>query len=182
MRIPLLAALTAPLLSIQGCTPTTPADTALVQLLDSMEQRLDISEQVALSKWDSGQLVQAPQRERQVIALAQSEALRSGVDAQRAGVFFFDQIEANKLLQYSALSRWHAAGSAPQTPRIDLATQLRPQLDRLQQVLLDELAEFDRHRPEPCPSALAQAIEKRKKSPERSLALIRATAHLCPAL
>ncbi|MBM3110943.1 chorismate mutase [Pseudomonas sp. P66] len=182
MRTSLLVALTAPLLIIQGCPSAAPADTPLSRLLDSVEQRLDVSEQVALSKWDSRQPVQAPERERQVINQAQSQATRFGIDAQRAGLFFSDQIEANKLLQYHALSRWHAAGSAPQTQRIDLAKQLRPQLDRLQEVLLEELAEFDRHRPEPCTSALAQAIEKRKKSSERSLALIRATAHLCPAI
>jgi len=173
--------LLASLLLAQGCTSTPPPNNDLQRLLDSVEQRLDIAEAVALAKWDSGQPVQARERELQVIANAQTQAARFGVDGQRAAVFFADQIEANKLLQYSALSRWHAAGSAPQTPRIDLAKQLRPQLDRLQHTLLSELATFDRRRPVPCQSALAQAIEQREKNPQRSLALIRATAHLCAA-
>ncbi|MGH8466604.1 MAG: chorismate mutase, partial [Pseudomonas sp.] len=169
----------APLLLIQGCASTTPADTALQRLLASIEQRLDIAEAVALNKWDSGQPIQATEREQQVIANAQVQALHFGVDSQRAGAFFSDQIEANKLLQYSALSRWNAAGSAPSTPRVDLATQLRPQLDRLQRSLLSELAEFDRNPPAHCDSTLAQAIATRTTSPQRDLALVRATVHLC---
>lgn len=178
MRRP-LTLLLAPLLLIQGCASTPPPDTALQHLLTSIEQRLDIAEAVALNKWDSGQPVQATEREQQVIANAQTQALRFGVDRQRAGVFFSDQIEANKLLQYSALSRWHAAGSAPTTTRIDLATQLRPQLDRLQRNLLSELAEFDRNPPARCDGALAHAIAKRATSPQRNLVLVRATVHLC---
>ncbi|MNH37237.1 chorismate mutase [compost metagenome] len=101
------------------------------------------------------------------------------MDEHRAAVFFADQIEANKLLQYRALSRWHAAGSAPQTPRVDLGSQLRPQLDRLQRTLLSQLAEFDRNRPAQCQATLAQAIAQQDKDPQQSLALIRATTHLC---
>ncbi|WP_342623544.1 chorismate mutase [Pseudomonas alkylphenolica] len=179
MRISPLALL--PLVLAQGCTSTPPATNALQRLLDTVEQRLDIAEAVALSKWDSGQPVQATEREQQVIANVRTQAPRFGVDGQRAAVFFTDQIEANKLLQYSALSLWHATGSAPQTPRVDLAKQLRPQLDRLQRTLLSELAAFDHSRPVPCQPALAQAIEQRETSPQRALALIRATAHLCAA-
>ncbi|UVL56709.1 chorismate mutase [Pseudomonas sp. B21-035] len=156
-----------------------PATTPLTALLDSIDQRLHIAHAVALNKWDSGQPVEAPEREQQVIANAQSQALRFGVDGQRAALFFADQIEANKLLQYSALSRWHAVGSAPQTPRVDLGSQLRPQLDRLQRTLLSQLAEFDRNRPAHCPATLAQAIAQRARDPQQSVALIRATTHLC---
>ena len=155
MRTPsLLALLLAPTLLLQGCTSTATPPTALSHLLESVNQRLDMAEDVALNKWDSGQPVEAPEREQQVIANAQSQALRFGVDGQRAALFFADQIEANKLLQYSALSRWHAVGSAPQTPRVDLRSQLRPQLDRLQRTLLSQLAEFDRNRPAHCPATL----------------------------
>lgn len=182
MRTPLLALLLPPLLLTLGCASPPPANNTLQRLLDTVEQRLDIAEAVALSKWDSGQPVQATEREQQVIAGAQAQATRFGVDHQRAGAFFADQIEANKLLQYSALSHWHALGNAPATPRIDLAKQLRPQLDRLQSTLLSDLAAFDRNRPAPCQRTLAQAIEQRGSNPQRALALIRATVHLCSPL
>ena len=179
MRLPLTALLLTPVLLAQGCTSTPAPPTSLERLLNSVEQRLDVAEAVALTKWDSGQPVQASEREQQVVANARTHALRFGVDGQRAAAFFTDQIEANKLLQYSALSRWHAAGSAPATPRIDLATQLRPQLDQLQKVLLSQLAELDRNPPAHCDAVLDQTIEQRETSPQRTLAVIRATAHLC---
>ncbi|MGF6593153.1 chorismate mutase [Pseudomonas sp. 2835] len=165
----------------QGVPLSQPAasTTPLTALLNSIDQRLLIAHAVALNKWDSGQPVEAPEREQQVIANARAQAVRFGVDEQRAALFFADQIEANKLLQYSALSRWHAVGSAPQTPRVDLSSQLRPQLDRLQRTLLGQLAEFDRNRPTQCQANLAQAIAQQGKDPQQSLALIRATTHLC---
>ncbi|CAK9891728.1 MULTISPECIES: chorismate mutase [Pseudomonas] len=180
MRTRLSALLLAPALLLQGCTPIAPPS-PLSQLLDSVDRRLDLATAVALSKWDSGQAVQATDREQQVIAKAQSQADRFGLSEQRAGDFFADQIEANKLLQYSALSRWQAQGYAPPTPRTDLQTQLRPQLDRLQHVLLSQLAEFDRSRPQDCRTLLAQAITHRTQNPPRTLALIRATGQLCRA-
>ncbi|MDD1014027.1 chorismate mutase [Pseudomonas rubra] len=182
MRTPLLSLLLTSTLLLHGCATTPAPPTALSRLLDSVSQRLDIAEAVALHKWDSGQPVAAPEREQQVIANAQTQAMRFGVDGQRATHFFADQIEANKLLQYSALSQWHATGSAPSTQRLDLNTQLRPQLDRLQRTLLSQLAEFDRNRPAHCQATLARAIEQLDKSPQHSLALIRATTYLCSPL
>ncbi|TDF85013.1 chorismate mutase [Pseudomonas sp. H9] len=173
------ALLLTPLLLSQGCATPPPPDNNLQRLLNSVEQRLDIAQAVALNKWDSGQPVQDAGREIQVITNVQAQATRFGVDAERAATFFTDQIEANKLLQYSALSKWHAVGSAPQTHRVDLAKHLRPQLDRLQRNLLSELAAFDRNRPEPCQPAVARAIGQRTQNPQQALALIRATAHLC---
>ncbi|QBF24753.1 chorismate mutase [Pseudomonas tructae] len=182
MRTPLLPLLLTSTLLLHGCATTPAPPTALSRLLESVNQRLDIAEAVALNKWDSGQPVAAPEREQQVIANAQAQAVRFGVDGQRAARFFADQIEANKLLQYSALSRWHAVGSAPDTQRIDLGKQLRPQLDRLQRTLLSQLAEFDRNRPVQCQATLARSIDQLDKNPQQSLALIRATTHLCSPL
>lgn len=181
MRRFLPALLLTPLLLIQGCTSTSapPPANELQRLLASVEQRLDIAQAVALNKWDSGQPVQDLRREVQIITNVQAQATRFGLEPRRAAIFFGDQIEANKLLQYSALSTWHAAGIAPDTHRVDLARHLRPQLDRLQRNLLSELAAFDRSRPEDCQPTVAQAINQRARNPQQVLALVRATAHLC---
>lgn len=178
MRTFLPVLLFTPLL-LTGCTSTPSPDSELQRLLNSVDQRLDIAQAVALNKWDSGQPVQDLSREVQIITNVQAQAVRFGVDPRRAAIFFGDQIEANKLLQYSALSKWHAVGSAPGTHRVDLAMHLRPQLDRLQRSLLSELAAFDRNRPEDCQRTVAQAIGQRANDPQRALALVRATAHLC---
>lgn len=156
-----------------------PVADALTALLDSIDERLDIAEAVALHKWDSGQAVHAQAREQQVIDGARRRAGEFGVSAQRASEVFADQIEANKLLQYSALARWHAEAQAPAATRLDLSTQLRPRLDHLQGELLAHLADFDRQRPQDCEAALAGAIAQREHSPQRTLALTRASGRLC---
>lgn len=158
----------------------TPIPAALGALLDSIEQRLDIAEQVALHKWGTGQAVEAMDRERQVIGNVRSQAARHGLGEQRVVGFFTDQIEANKLLQYGALSAWHSDGRAPeQLPRQDLTNQLRPRLDRLRDQLLEHLATFDQQKPPRCEQVLAQAIQQRDTDPLRSAALTRASGRLC---
>lgn len=163
----------------QAVRPREQMPQALHALLDSINQRLDLAEAVALTKWDTDQPVQAAPRERQVIDNARARAAQYGLSEQRVDDFFADQIEANKLLQYSVLARWHAEGSAPASPRMDLASEIRPRLDTLQSELLANLAALDRSRPAQCQRMKAKLIDQRKLSPPRNLALIRASARLC---
>ena len=58
---------------VQADTPP-PAPDALQPLLATMNERLDISELVVLTKWDSGKPVQDNAREAQVIANARMQA------------------------------------------------------------------------------------------------------------
>ncbi|QIH05719.1 MULTISPECIES: chorismate mutase [unclassified Pseudomonas] len=156
------------------------APASLAPLLGSIAARLDIAEQVALSKWDSHKAVEDRPREQQVIAAASALANGHGLDETTVGQFFAAQIEANKLVQYARLSTWHLQGQAPDTPRQDLAGQIRPQLDRLQERLLQQLADFSPSRTDPrCPQWLARANHTGDMAPLRQLAMIRATAELC---
>jgi len=94
--------------------------------------------------------------------------------------FFAAQIEANKMVQYINLSDWAQEGKAPDLPRPDLVGQIRPQLDRLQKRLLQQLADFAPYRTDPqCPQWLAEAVHEPLNDPLRQLAMIRATAELC---
>jgi chorismate mutase len=80
------------------------------------------------------------------------------------------------------LSDWHAQGKAPDAPRPDLVGQIRPQLDRLQKRLLQQLADFSPYRNDPqCPSWLAKANKSGAQVSLRELAKVRATAELCSA-
>ncbi|MFK0086091.1 gamma subclass chorismate mutase AroQ [Pseudomonas sp. NPDC090755] len=167
------------LLLTQGCAPS-PSD-PLQRLLDSVEQRLDLAETIALSKWQSGQLVEDPSREQQVIANAEALAPSLKLSSQRAAEFMAAQIRANKVLQLYALADWQATGNAPKKPRVDLTTQVRPQLDQLQQTLLSELARFDRNPPEPCYPTVTEAIAQRELDETREMALKLATYTLCTA-
>lgn len=163
-----------------GCVNASEPRNLFDPLLDRIEQRLEIAQAVALHKWDRGQPVQDTPRERQVLTTVGQAAPSHELSPERAESFFADQIEANKLRQYHLLNQWHLQHQAPDTPRQDLASEIRPKLDRLQDQLLDALALFDQHRPADCGEALAEAIEARASDPSRRLFLIRATANLCP--
>ncbi|HGM5582567.1 TPA: chorismate mutase [Pseudomonas putida] len=177
MRPLLLALLCTTALS--GCVNATPPSTTFDPLLDSIERRLDVAQAVALHKWDRQQPVQDSPREQQVLLNVSQLAPEHGLDPARATQFFSDQIEANKLRQYHLLTQWHLLEMAPDTPRQDLASEIRPRLDLLQGQLLDALARFDQAPAAQCSQALAEAIALRSSDAPRRLFLIRATANLC---
>jgi chorismate mutase len=108
-------------------------------LVETSARRLDLAQEVAFAKWDSGTAVEDPPREEHVIASAVTEGKAEGVDPAVASRFFRAQIEANKAVQSSLLSAWHKAGKAPDHQTKDLATTIRPQLDEIQTQLIEEL-------------------------------------------
>jgi chorismate mutase len=172
-----LLLLTATLLTTQAFA-APPA--ALTPLLASIQERLAIADQVALSKWDSHKAVEDRPREKDVIAGAIALAPNYKLEPATVEQFFSAQIEANKLVQYAHLSAWHLQGKAPDTARPDLVGKIRPHLDELQKHLLQQLAAFSPYRQDPqCPQWLAQANKSNSKDPLHRLAMIRATAELC---
>ena len=110
-------------------------------LVESSAQRLAIGDEVALSKWDSGASVEDVAREETVIANAVAQGQRANLAAADAARFFKAQIEANKLVQYTALSTWRRAGYVPPHAPIDLTGTIRPELDRLQTKMIAELVD-----------------------------------------
>lgn len=168
-------------LCLSACTAARKPDTALDTLLDTVERRLALADGVALLKWDQNMPVQAVARERQILDRVAEAATDHQLDPRRATGFFADQIEASKLVQYALLNRWQLKQQAPDTPRLDLKTALRPQLDALQHQLLSDLQRFDHERPGDCARVLANAIAERAHDPLHELALQRATGRLCDA-
>lgn len=171
------------LASLTACaaTPTTsPAPAPLAPLLATISERLTIADQVALTKWDSGKPIQDSPRESQVIAAAAKLAPTYNLDPQEVSQFLAAQIEANKLVQYALLAKWHEAGKAPDTPRPDLVGQIRPQLDQLQRRLLREYSAFAMYRQDPqCPNWLIQQSRLQARDTIHDLALTRAVGELC---
>lgn len=149
-------------------------------LLTTLNERLNIGDLVALTKWDSGKPIQDSPREVQVIANARTLATEHQLDAEDVAQLIAAQMEANKLVQYGLLAQWQAAGAAPDTPRPDLAKQIRPRLDELQTRLLRQYADFAPHRREPnCQALLAKARQGLTHDALHDLALTRATGELC---
>lgn len=177
MRNRLLCLFTA--FSLTGCTAAAPQHPALEPLLAIIEQRLAIAQAVALHKWDKGQPVQATEREQEVLMRVQVAAPVFGLAPHDTEAFFADQMEANKLVQYTLLHQWRLAGQAPHHLRADLQTVIRPQLDRLESQLLEQLAAFRRQDGQACAQRVASAIASRPSAPLMKQGMIRATGQLC---
>lgn len=161
---------------------------ALNALIDASVQRLALARAVAFVKWDNGAPVEDVARERQVIDAAITAGREVELPAEFVYRFFSAQIEANKLIQYALLTKWQAQGRAPGHSGIDLAQTVRPQIDRIQAVLISALVNRTRSPSRAsCRVQLAEAIRDRKVTyPEISrclfsIALIRALGPLCDA-
>ncbi|BCX69208.1 MULTISPECIES: chorismate mutase [Pseudomonas] len=166
------------LTSVAHAAPSTAPD-SLRPLLATINERLNIADQVALTKWDSGKPIQDSAREALVIANARKQAVERSLDPDDAAELIAAQIEANKLVQYGLIAQWQAAHKAPDLPRPDL-TQLRPKLDELQTRLLQQYADFVPYRIDPeCPNWLAEQRSGLIKDALHGQALIRATGELC---
>lgn len=166
-------------LLVTSAQAATPAET-LKPLVQTLNERLNIGDLVALTKWDSGKPIQDSPREAQVIANARTLATERQLDPEDLAQLLAAQMEANKLVQYGLLARWQAAGAAPDTPRPDLGKQIRPRLDELQTRLLQQYADFAPYRHDTdCPQWLANARNGLPQDALHELALTRATGELC---
>ncbi|VVM78859.1 chorismate mutase [Pseudomonas fluorescens] len=173
--------LTASLLALltTSAHAAAPAET-LKPLLETLNERLNIGDLVALTKWDSGKPIQDSPREAQVIANARTLAAERQLDPEDVAQLIAAQMEANKLVQYGLLAQWQAAAAAPDTPRPDLGKQIRPRLDELQTRLLQQYAAFMPYRHDAnCPAWLAKARSGLTHDALHELALTRATGELC---
>lgn len=173
--------LTAALLALfANCAQATAPGETLKPLLETLNERLNIGDLVALTKWDSGKPVQDSPREAQVIANARTLATERQLDPDDVAQLIAAQMEANKLVQYGLLAQWQTAGTAPDTPRPDLGKQIRPRLDELQTRLLQQYADFAPYRHDAnCPAWLAKARSGLTHDALHELALTRATGELC---
>jgi chorismate mutase len=170
------------LLAVAGVTHAatpSPAPDALQPLLLTINERVNIADEVALTKWDSGKPIQDTGREASVIANARKQAVENKLDPDETADLVAAQIEANKLVQYGLIAQWQAAQKAPDVPRPDL-NKLRPKLDELQAVMLQQYAAFVPYRVDPqCPVWLASQRSSLIRDALHGQALIRATGELC---
>jgi chorismate mutase len=112
-----------------SCCSRNGAADSLDTLVELVVQRLSLSQDVAAAKYVSGQPIDDPIRERDVLDSV-ARALNGTGAAQETGMQFFrDQIEANKVVQRGLHQRWHA--HPEEVPDLDrsLAAHVRPKLD-----------------------------------------------------
>lgn len=117
----------------QSPDPDRPED-LLVRLIIS---RLDLSREVAWSKFCSHSRVRDPEREERVLAAMKSEGEKLGIPGDRVFHLFKPQIIASCRLQEELIAGW-GSGSIPRppSPPKDLQREIRPDLDKVDGALL----------------------------------------------
>lgn len=108
--------------------------------------RVQLADLVAAAKFGTTLPIDDPVREQQVLTDVRNRSLAIGLDPEDGVRFFRDQIEANKIVQRGLFERWTRYPDEAPTRRPDLGTEVRPKLDRLTTLLLDELKETDQLR------------------------------------
>lgn len=152
----------------------------LQPLIAAMEQRLEIANDVARSKWHSGKPVQDSERERQVIQNAESRAGEFKLAPDDVREFMTAQMEANKTVQYARIEQWRETGHSPQKPESSLTDGIRGRLDTLLPVLMESYSAFQPYRSDAkCPNWVQSEIQRQASDPVIVTALQQAAGDLC---
>ncbi|HEY0451810.1 gamma subclass chorismate mutase AroQ [Actinophytocola sp.] len=120
--------------------------------------RLLVSDQVAASKFGTGQPIDDPAREQQELDQVRQQAVVLGIDPTATVRFFQDQIAASKIVQRGLFRLWTAHPDLAPTTRPDLGT-IRQELDQLTTQILRQLQSTQdiRHRTPLCGVRLLEA-------------------------
>ena len=128
-----------------GCRPADPPEEHrrnvgdLDRLLRLMQQRLTLMHDVARWKWNAGQPITDPERERELLQSVVERGRGKGLDPDLVRAFFAAQMEAARLVQQADFERWKAKQQKPFADK-SLAV-LRQRIDDLNRELIDALAE-----------------------------------------
>lgn len=122
-----------------GDAPARPS-AGLTSLVGLAAERLLLADKVAAAKFGTTTPIEDPVREQQVLDRAAPLAVDAGVDPEVTVEFFRAQIEMNKVVQRGLYDVWTRHPERAPTERPDLATEVRPELDRIAVGLVSELA------------------------------------------
>lgn len=129
----------APLGCERATRPPAPTHVEVDKLLVLMQRRLELMHEVARWKWNAKKPIADPEREQQLLDRLVEQGAERRLDPAFTRDFFRAQIEAAKLVQQADFAAWTAREQAPFTDVPDLATELRPRIDKLSSELLDAL-------------------------------------------
>ncbi len=129
----------------------------LYALIDAAAQRIQTAGVVAAVKFTTGGTVDDPVREQQVIDRATAAAAAKGIDPEFVGMVFRDQIDATNAIEHFRFADWRLDPDAVPAAAPDLA-QARTVIDRLDQILVDEIAaQWDSLHSQACSAYLDEA-------------------------
>ncbi|MEM8959294.1 MAG: gamma subclass chorismate mutase AroQ [Pseudomonadota bacterium] len=118
---------------------SVPVNAQTADLSDLIAQRLALMRPVAAWKVENDRPVEDLAREAVVLDEASAQAAERGIDPPGVRVFFQSQIDAAKEIQHCWISRWTETGQ-PGQPVQDLLAEIRPELLRLGDAIIDAMA------------------------------------------
>ncbi|HXC59140.1 MAG TPA: chorismate mutase, partial [Steroidobacteraceae bacterium] len=100
-----------------------------------------------------GAAIEDPPREQALLASLRERAMPLGLPQELVDRFFTAQIEASKQLQHELFARWQHERREKFSGIADLATVIRPGIDRVTGEMLQALAQLDPSRAIALPAA-----------------------------
>lgn len=122
-----------------AATPARSTD-GLTPVVGLAAERMLLADKVAAAKFGTTTPIEDPVREQQVLDQAAALAAEAGIDVPDTVQFFRAQIEMSKLVQRGLYDRWTRHPELAPTERPDLATEVRPTLDRITVEFIGQLA------------------------------------------
>jgi chorismate mutase len=144
--------------------------------------RLGVADAVAAAKWVTGQPIDDPAREAAEQADAAERARALGIHPTLVEHVLAAQLEASKIVQRGLFERWLEDRPSAPARRPDLASEVRPLLDDIDEQLIDVVGQM-----EPLLASteratiLAAALRRAEQSldPLHRRGLIRALSPIC---
>jgi chorismate mutase len=112
--------------------------TQLDKLVELVVQRLSLAQDVAAAKYTSGNPIDDPIRELEILQSAAQALNGLGLHQQIGMQFLRDQIEANKVIQRELHHRWNRHPEEVPAANPDLAVEVRPELDRITKQIIQQ--------------------------------------------
>ncbi|MFB9630012.1 chorismate mutase [Nonomuraea helvata] len=125
------ALITAVLLALSPAPGRPKAPDELTELVELTVRRILLADEVAAAKFADASPITDPARERQLLDAVATQSAQAGLAPETGVRFFRAQIEASKLVQRGLHERWRAHPALRPRRWPDLATEIRPRLDRL---------------------------------------------------
>lgn len=115
-------------------------DERLNPLVTLMIQRLQLSREVAWSKCQAGIPVADPVREARMLTDLKVAGRQEGLTSEEVTRLFIPQIAASRRYQEELIAGWRSGIDVPKIKPLDLASEIRPRLDKLNREILRQWA------------------------------------------
>ncbi len=129
-----------------ACSSARPTEAlaAVDSLLEHMKQRFERVEDEAKAKYDQKKPVEDPNRDKKILESAATNARKASIDGALAKSFVQAQIDAGKLMQQKLFERWKKELVDGYDDTQELENETWPQLDLLDEQLLNDFAKISR--------------------------------------